>query len=42
VPRAAGVAGLLFSVLLLASVVLLRHHPPSGASAAELKAFYLT
>ena len=40
-PRAAGVAGLLFSALFVASILLLRHHPPSGASAAELGAFYL-
>jgi hypothetical protein len=39
-PRAAGVAGLLFSVLFLASVLLLRHHPPAQASAAELEAYY--
>ena len=40
-PRAAGVAGLLFSALFLASILLLRHHPRSGAGAAELRAFYV-
>jgi hypothetical protein len=40
-PRAAGVAGLLFSALFVGSVLLLRHQPPSGATAEELKAFYL-
>jgi hypothetical protein len=40
-PRAAGVAGLLFSALFLTAILLLRHHPPSGAGAAELKAFYI-
>jgi hypothetical protein len=40
-PRAAGVAGLLFSALFLTSILLLRHHPPTGATTAELKAFYL-
>jgi MFS family permease len=40
-PRAAGVAGLCFSALFVVSMLLLRHHPPSGASAAELKHFYV-
>ena len=40
-PRAAGVAGLLFSALFLTSILLLRHHPRSGAGAAELRAFYV-
>jgi len=39
-PRAAGVAGLLFSVLFITSLLLLQHHPASGASTAELKHFY--
>ena len=39
-PRAAGVAGLLFSALFLAAMLLLRLHPPPGASAAEVTAFY--
>ena len=39
-PRAAGVAGLLFSVLFVVSLALLHDHPSSGASAAELKAYY--
>jgi hypothetical protein len=40
-PRAAGVAGLLFSGLFLTSILLFRHHPPPNASVAEIKAFYL-
>ena len=39
-PRAAGVAGLLFSALFLTSIVLLHDQPPTGASAAEIKEFY--
>jgi hypothetical protein len=39
-PRAAGVAGLLFSVLFVTSLALLHDHPPTGASAADLKAYY--
>jgi hypothetical protein len=39
-PRAAGVAGLLFCALFLTSLLLLRDHPPAGASAADLKAYY--
>jgi hypothetical protein len=39
-PRAAGVAGLLFSALFVTSLVLLHDHPPTGATAAELKAYY--
>jgi hypothetical protein len=41
-PRAAGIAGLVFSALFVTSTLLLRRHPPSGASLAELKAFYST
>jgi hypothetical protein len=40
-PRAAGVAGLAFSVLFVASIVLLRSHPSSGSTAAEIQDFYL-
>ena len=40
-PRAAGVAGLVFSALFAVAVVLLRARPDSGASAAEIAAFYL-
>ena len=40
-PRAAGVAGLAFAILFIASIVLLRD-PPSGASTpAEIRDFYL-
>lgn len=39
-PRAAGVAGLLFSVLFVTSLVLLYDRPPTGASAADIKSFY--
>jgi len=40
-PRAAGVAGLAFSALFVAAVLLLRTRPASGASAAEIADFYL-
>jgi hypothetical protein len=40
-PRAAGVAGLAFAALFVASVVLLRNHPSSGSTAAEIRDFYL-
>jgi hypothetical protein len=39
-PRAAGVAGLLFSILFLVSALLVRLHPARNATAAEIKAFY--
>ena len=39
--RAAGVAGLLFAVLFVASVLLLRHHPAPDSTAAEIRAWYL-
>jgi hypothetical protein len=39
--RAAGIAGLVFAVLFVASVLLLRHHPAPGSTAAEIRAFYL-
>jgi hypothetical protein len=41
-PRAAGVAGIVFSALFVTSTLLLRRHPPAGASFEELKAFYST
>jgi len=39
--RAAGIAGLLFSVLFVASILLLRNHPAPGSSADEIRAWYL-
>jgi hypothetical protein len=39
-PRAAGVAGLAFSVLFTTSI-LLGSHPASGSTAAEIQEFYL-
>jgi hypothetical protein len=39
--RAAGVAGLLFAVLFIGSVLLLRNHPAPGSSAEEIRAWYL-
>ena len=40
-PRAAGVAGLAFAALFVASFLLLRHTPAAGSSAAEIEHFYL-
>ena len=40
-PRAAGVSGLAFAALFVASAVLLRHHPSGGSTAAEIRDFYL-
>lgn len=40
-PRAAGVAGLVFSVLFVVAVLLLRARPASGATAQEIANFYL-
>jgi hypothetical protein len=40
-PRAAGIAGLAFVVLFVASLVLLRDHPSGGSTAAEIRDFYL-
>jgi hypothetical protein len=40
-PRAAGVAGLLFSALFFASILLLRLHPQKNATASEIRSFYL-
>jgi multisubunit Na+/H+ antiporter MnhB subunit len=37
---AAGLAGLAFSVLFVASIVLLHNHPTSGSTAAEIRDFY--
>jgi hypothetical protein len=40
-PRAAGIAGLLFSVLFVATVLLVRVRPAPGSSADEIADFYL-
>ena len=40
-PRAAGVAGLAFAALFVASVLLLRHQPAGGSTAAEIRDFYV-
>ena len=40
-PRAAGVAGLAFAVLFIASILLLRNHPAPGASAEEVTRWYV-
>jgi hypothetical protein len=40
-PRAAGIAGLVFAGLFIASFLLLRHTPPSGSTSAEIAEFYL-
>ncbi len=40
-PRAAGVAGLAFAALFVASILLLRNQPSTGSTAAEIRDFYL-
>lgn len=40
-PRAAGVAGLVFAVLFVVSVVLLHRQPGSGSTAEEIRVWYL-
>src|SRR6476646_1879695 len=40
-PRAAGIAGLVFAALLIASLLLLYKHPAPGSSAREITACYL-
>ncbi len=40
-PRAAGAAGLVFSVLFVVSMVLIRERPAPGSTAAEIADFYL-
>ena len=40
-PRAAGVAGLAFAGLFVASIVILRNQPSAGSTAAEIRNFYL-
>ncbi len=40
-PRSAGIAGLAFAALFIVSLVLMRVHPTSGSTAAEIRNFYL-
>lgn len=40
-PRAAGIAGLVFSVLFVASLLLVRMRPASGSSAQQIANFYV-
>jgi hypothetical protein len=40
-PRAAGIAGLVFSLLFVVAILLSRPHPPRGSTAAEIASFYL-
>ena len=40
-PHAAGVAGLAFSLLFTASILLLDNHPASGSTPAEIQQFYV-
>jgi hypothetical protein len=40
-PRAAGIAGLVFSVLFVVAILLTRSHPAGGSTAAEIASFYL-
>ena len=40
-PRAAGVAGLAFAALFVASVLLVRNQPAAGSTAAEIRNFYV-
>lgn len=40
-PRAAGIAGLVFSLLFVVAVLLARSHPGPGSTAAEIASFYL-
>ena len=40
-PRAAGVAGLAFALLFIASIVLLHDQPAGGSTASEIREFYL-
>src|SRR3954453_7999685 len=40
-PRAAGVAGLAFAVLFVASIVLIRNQPAGGSTPAQIRDFYL-
>ena len=40
-PRAAGIAGSVFSLLFLVAILLARAHPARGSTAAEIASFYL-
>ena len=40
-PRAAGIAGLVFSLLFVVAILLARSHPARGSSAEEIASFYL-
>ena len=40
-PRAAGVAGIAFAALFVASIVLLRNQPAGGSTAGQIRDFYL-
>ena len=40
-PRAAGVAGLAFAALFVASILLVRNQPAAGSTAAEIRDFYV-
>lgn len=40
-PRAAGIAGLVFSLLFVVAILLVRSHPGRGSSAEEIASFYL-
>jgi hypothetical protein len=40
-PRSAGIAGLVFATLFVASLLLLRHHPAPGATEQEIADFYV-
>ena len=40
-PRAAGIAGLVFAVLFVASMLLIRHQPARGSTAIQIANFYL-
>ena len=40
-PRAAGIAGLVFSLLFVVAILLSRRHPAPGSTAEEIASFYL-
>jgi hypothetical protein len=41
VPAAAGIAGIVFAVLFVVSVILLRYQPPAGSTAQDIADWYL-